>query len=563
MQSSVAQVIHSTANPLHLSPAGLRVAVFAFLSPVIFLPMISRDKSIGVLRAHAHQVELSLSDVPLGELLENPERSRISLNRRLAEPEPEPEPHLVKLRRESVPVLRLGKIASYKTSYSGLLHVGHPSQEFRVVFDTGSGHLVLPAVECMSESCQVHRTYNVSASTSSEAINLHGGLVFAGETSDQLSINYGTGTVLGEFVRDTLCFGVHTVESEDQNKGPRCLNMRMVVAIEMSTRPFKDFQFDGILGLGLPALSVSSSFSFLHQLALDSPRGEMSFGIFLTEGDAGEESEIAIGGYNKKRLLEPLTWSPVSGADLGFWQVEVKAFRIDGVEHEMCMDGMCRAIVDSGTSHLGIPKMWKDEIESKLQVDAENLLDCRLAPSPVIEIEVANRNLTLYSSTYMRRLPLRNGLNVGSVEHTSESTKSSLRSVEVTAEADSANVSRHCSPRLMHVNLPTMGDKFFVLGETVLHRYYTVFDWSQMRVGFGLAANNWNIGVRSGGERGELPHDVEVLLAQTHVEHSVGKRLSGKFALTSGERGESDEDEEDSMAFLQVIITLRHRSPAC
>merc|ERR1719272_1637675 len=68
----------------------------------------------------------------------------------------------VPLRREVVPVTRKGEIVSYKTSYSGLLQMGEPAtQEFRVIFDTGSGHVILPSSKCQSETCLMHNQYNM------------------------------------------------------------------------------------------------------------------------------------------------------------------------------------------------------------------------------------------------------------------------------------------------------------------------------------------------------------------------------------------------------------------
>merc|ERR1719245_1503098 len=99
---------------------------------------------------------------------------------------------MIGLRRESVPVYRRGKVASYKTSYSGVLQVGTPAQEFRVVFDTGSGHIVLPAAECKSEACLVadRRKYNMTASSSAIAINSDGSRVPEGEHCDQVTIGF-------------------------------------------------------------------------------------------------------------------------------------------------------------------------------------------------------------------------------------------------------------------------------------------------------------------------------------------------------------------------------------
>merc|ERR1719502_1916044 len=94
------------------------------------------------------------------------------------------EPYLVQLRRESVPVKRKGEVVSHKTSYSGVLSVGvgnQVPQEFRVVFDTGSGHVVLPSSDCKSESCLMHRRYNHFRSPSATPINSDGSEVPDGE----------------------------------------------------------------------------------------------------------------------------------------------------------------------------------------------------------------------------------------------------------------------------------------------------------------------------------------------------------------------------------------------
>merc|ERR1719183_887569 len=123
-------------------------------------------------------------------------------------------PYLVPLRRESVPVRRHGKIASFKTSYSGEISVGSPQrQEFRVVFDTGSGHVVLPAVECGSESCLLHRRYNMAASKSAALVNVDGTVVAPGDYADQATIGFGTGEITGEFVKDRVCLG--SADSDD------------------------------------------------------------------------------------------------------------------------------------------------------------------------------------------------------------------------------------------------------------------------------------------------------------------------------------------------------------
>lgn len=492
-------------------------------------------------------------------------------------------PQLVQLRRESVPVYRRGMIASFKTSYSGVLHVGSPSQEFRVVFDTGSGHVILPAAECKSEACLVHRTYNLTASETAQGINADGSLSIPGEPSDEVTIGFGTGQVTGEFSRDKVCLGAGVEENqlatEEQNNKASCVDMHIVIAMEMSTQPFKSFKFDGIFGLGLSALALSEEFSAFEMMSRTI--GNAHFGAYLTEGEEeGEDhSEIALGGHNPARLLEPLSWVDVVMPELGYWQVEIVAIRIGGQELDVCRDGTCRGVVDTGTSHLGVPAPHDKEVDRLLTVPAGDLLDCRLAPSPEIQIELRGINLTLQSHSYMRRLPLREGVTVGmksisddkSIGSTSAAavpgpssaapevpSSPSASGAGVQAGLDQEKPERFCRPKTLGVNLPApVGPKLFILGEPVLHRYYTVFDWKTPAVAFGLANTKGNVhGAQRGPSgNGALPKTVGSLLLQKkkQVKQYVPQRLSNGGTHDMFEE-EDDGEEVDEAVLLQVRV---------
>jgi len=470
--------------------------------------------------------------VPLSDALDEPAQGK---------------PTLITLQRESVPVKRQGKVVSFRTTYSGVIGVGGPvPQEFRVVFDTGSGHVVVPAATCDSEACLVHQRFDMSASKTSVPINVDGTPVPDGELCDEVDIGFGTGQITGQFVRDTVCLGALPDQA--------CLEMNVVMAVKMSTQPFKSFNFDGIMGLGLKSLAIDDDFSFFDLVARSGKVRSAHFGVFLTEGDVeGEDSEIAIGGYNDDRLLHPLAWSPVAMADYGYWQVRILAVRIDGEELDICRDGTCRGVVDTGTSHLGIPSPWDKEITSLLAIDAGELLDCRLAETPVLEFELENINITLSAENYMRRLPLREGVKVGSSTGVIIPANDSHAEKSVTSERtpwmdeSKKNVTRHCSPRIMPVNLPEpVGPKLFILGEPVLHRYYTVYDWNELQVGFSLANNLRNKGELGSqiASRGELPDDVERLLMQQSV--SISRR--------------NEDDDDDQVLFVQVDMKVNVRS---
>jgi len=411
--------------------------------------------------------------------------------------------------------------------------------------------VIIPSATCEDDACLVHHRYNITESTSAVPLNADGAPVPDDELCDQVNIGFGTGQVTGEFLRDKVCFGS---PSDSADSDPTCLDMNLVMAVHMSSQPFRSFNFDGIMGLGLSSLALSEEFSFFDLVAKSGKVRSAHFGVFLTDGDVeGEESEIALGGYNENRMLHPLAWSPVAMADFGHWQVRVLAVRIGGQELDVCRDGTCRAVVDTGTSHLGVPATWNQEVSDLLTVSAGDLLDCRLAPTPVVEIELENINITISAENYMRRMPLRDGVNVGSasgiVVPANEDELASTMFAERTPYMDEnqTNVSRHCRPRLMPVNLPEpLGHKLFILGEPVLHRYYTVYDWYGKQVGFSLANNHRNTAPPCSeiDARGALPDDVERLLMQQSV-------------VTSHQHADEDEDQ---VLFVQVSMRVNFRS---
>jgi len=406
-------------------------------------------------------------------------------------------PFLVPLIRESVPVVRNNVTVSHKTSYSGLISIGRPAQEFRVVFDTGSAHIVVPSADCVNETCKEHKQYNIRASTTSLAVNGDGNPVPEDELCDQVTIGYGTGQVKGEFARDQVCPG-----AADSQQSTPCVEISIVTAVEMTNNPFRSFNFDGIFGLALDSLAMTPEFSFLTRLTSSTAHAQQQFGVFLTHEEEGEQSEIALGGYNPNKFLTPLKWVPVAKKQMGYWQVYVKEVRIDGKVLPSCQDGSCRAIVDTGTSHIGVPGPDLREFVDLLSVDVyDPVLDCRKTRGASLEFLFdTDVMLKLAPGDYMRPLSLQVGTNVGLsngqpvLTGMRNKTNTSESANQITASADGQVAQlRTCTPRLMPVNLPApLGPKLFILGEPVLQKYYTVYDVAKGQVGFALSANNDN-----------------------------------------------------------------------
>merc|ERR1712066_737742 len=71
------------------------------------------------------------------------------------------------------------------------------------------------------------------------------------------------------------------------------------------------------------------------------------------------------------------------------------------------------------------------------------------------------------------------------------------------AEGEKKRPHAKCHPTLMPMDVPEpLGPKLFILGEPVLRKYYTAYDWDKKRIGFGLA--NHNGGKADSAQKGDV-----------------------------------------------------------
>lgn len=386
---------------------------------------------------------------------------------------------IMPLDRQHVPVIRENRTLMNKTSYFGTIFVGGPiPQNFTVVFDTGSGHLILPSSLCESPSCLDHRRYDHHKSGSALLMDRSGKILDKEPSErDHVEILYGTGEVTGQFLSEQVCLGINT--QEDWNlelpfTAPKnCVGVRTVVATEMSSEPFALFSFDGVLGLGLEPLAVDPGFSFLGQLTRQRPELLSVFSFFISSSD-DMLSEITFGGHDPRRITAPMQWTNVHRPDLGYWQVRIKRVSVGGSPVPLCEDGACVGIMDTGTSLVGVPRQSAKEFKRSLArstaynegVNEEYTdIDCRAIPGPELVFELEGVTLTLGPEDYSRP--------AATLFHNETSNSSIVV----------------CLATLLPVTMGSpMTPTTFVLGEPLMRKYYTTYDWGAHRVGFAPAA---------------------------------------------------------------------------
>eukprot|EP00933_Yihiella_yeosuensis_P007921 TRINITY_DN113134_c0_g1_i1.p1 TRINITY_DN113134_c0_g1~~TRINITY_DN113134_c0_g1_i1.p1 ORF type:complete len:402 (+),score=80.06 TRINITY_DN113134_c0_g1_i1:259-1464(+) len=328
---------------------------------------------------------------------------------------------------------------STASEYFGQVALGTPPQHFQVVFDTGSGNLIIPSIECKSQACQEHKRYNSSASSSATNIGFAATPdkeVDKNGERDVVTITFGTGEVSGVFVKDHICVG------------NICAHGNFISLTEESTQPFSFVPFDGIFGLGLPQMSENAQWNILDDMIRDKVLKKNMFSVYLAADD-DDSSEISFGEYNKERMASDLFWVPVSNP--GYWQVAMDEIMLGSESSGLCK-GRCQVAVDTGTSMMAGPTSVVDAISRKISVNSKCT---NLDQMPDLGFKIGNHTLKLKPEDYI----------------------------------DISDDRKQCSMALMTMDVPPPKGPLFIFGDPFMRRYYTVYDREELKVGFALAKN--------------------------------------------------------------------------
>jgi hypothetical protein len=288
-------------------------------------------------------------------------------------------------------------------------------------------------------------------------------------------------------------------EAENETKAQKenahgCLPVQFVAAIDMSENPFASFKFDGVLGLGLVALSQTPAFNFFDVAAESAAWGptvgfERTFSVFLGTSD-NEDSTVTFGGYRPEVLHNGSTfdWVNVLEPELGYWQIDLVGLKANGEHVDFCDDGTCRAIADTGTSLLAIPSALGPQLVDKMRFTNQPGFKCN-GPGPLLELSLASSQ----GGTFVVELEAKDFSRPEFVKDLDSERNNGTDGHDGNATADVAPPNYTCIPMLMHLDLPEpLSPKTFVLGEPVLQKYYTAFnqDPEKPRIGFALAKHH-------------------------------------------------------------------------
>jgi hypothetical protein len=337
---------------------------------------------------------------------------------------------------------RQKKRVMHKTAYFGKLGIGTPAQDFTVVFDTGSGNLMVPGTDCDSVACVSHKRFDDDASSTVERVSCDGSQSKA-DVDDEVSVTFGTGEIWGRCLRDHVCIG------------NVCDRHSFISTTYESTSPFKLFTFDGVLGLALDAMSQGTDFNVMHRFAANGLLRDPIFSVFLSDNDL-DGSEITFGEVKHDHLASQLIWADVA-RDTGYWEVKIGDITVNNELQGICVD--CKVAVDTGTSELAGPSDIVRRLERLLDVHR----DCSNYDTlPKLGFVVNGHILNLQPRDYI--------------------------------DKEGSN----CDVALMPLDVPPPNGPLFVFGIPFLQRFYTVYDAKSKRIGFGVSKHRGHTRKTSG-----------------------------------------------------------------
>lgn len=359
--------------------------------------------------------------------------------------------------------------AVHKTAYFGTLQIGTPPQSFSMVFDTGSGNLLVPASDCPSQACHTHARFSQEDSQTSQDTSCDGTPTQPGTNPprDEVTITFGTGEIWGRCIQDMICLG------------DICDRGSFIAATYESSVPFSAFAFDGVLGLALDGMSQGPDFNMMERLTKVQALRQPMFSVFLSDDDE-EHSEVNFGEVKPRHMASELFWVDVA-RESGYWEVAIDGIAVNNQPIGLCAG--CYVAVDTGTSELAGPSDVVRELADRLDVRA----DCSNYDSlPKLGFQTAGRILNLEPRDYIDR-------------------------------ADG-----HCEVSLMPLDVPPPQGPLFVFGIPFLQKFYTVYNKAERKIGFAVARHH-----RQG------PEQAAALLFSNASVSEVKPASSGFLAVAS------------------------------
>lgn len=292
---------------------------------------------VSVATAAVHKV--SLKKIPREETArEQIRRTGITLQRKYAF-----DPKVALSEPHHVPITNFED-----AQYFGVVSIGTPAQDFKVVLDTGSSNLWVPSKHCsiFNIACDLHNQYDARKSSTYVA------------NGTEFSIQYGSGACSGFMSQDSVTLGGVTVKNQ--------------LFAEVTKEPGITFiaaRFDGILGLAWPRIAVNGATPVFTNMVNQGLVDAAEFAFYLNRNaTAGLGGDLVLGGVDPAHYTGDFHVVPLTTGQLAetYWAFEFEDFSVADSSMTNCAADGCIAIADSGTSLLAAPTKIATAINQKI-----------------------------------------------------------------------------------------------------------------------------------------------------------------------------------------------------
>ena len=230
-------------------------------------------------------------------------------------------------------------------AYYATIGIGNPQQTFQVILDTGSSSLWLVSTELSASENAIGDGYNPSSSSS-----------FKNE-SDSFSVVYGSGQAYGYDAKDDVQLGTFKLTSS-----PFAVVDRVTSALVSSP-------VSGIMGLAWSSLTDDNTTPFWQQLVENNQiRSDTTMSFYLTRMRSNSQAQslepggtFTLGEVNNDLYTGDISYHNILNKD--WWRVNMTGINVNG-NSVWTPSFTVGAGVDSGTTLIGGPhddiaKIWE------------------------------------------------------------------------------------------------------------------------------------------------------------------------------------------------------------
>lgn len=292
-----------------------------------------------------------------------------------------------------------------------------------LLVDTGATNTWIMGSDCKTKSCGAHHTFGKEDSTTLETDGATFGL------------GYGTGSVTGEIVNDTVTMGGLSTFTT--------FGLATNVSDEFSLYPI-----DGILALGRPGSGIPGFPATMKAVIESKVLDANLIGINLNRASDGTaDGELNFGSPDTTKYSGDLSYvNTVSGSET--WEISVDDMVVNGIA---CNFTGKTAFIDTGTTLMLFPTQDAQRLHSLIprsqQVDKIFQIPC--SSEILMQIKISGITYNVRAEDYVGK-PIEGG--------------------------------DLCSSNIVG-GLETSGNNQWILGDSFLKNVYTVFDFDKNRIG--------------------------------------------------------------------------------